>query len=439
MAISVALATLGCKVNQAETEDLRQELEARGYLVTGATEKAQVYVINTCTVTHIADRKSRNLVQRACRANPQARVLVTGCYAQRAPQELPPSPQVQVIPKGTAEDLAHHLDGLTLTTKPSTLDPGPLTLDPIPYTLDSGHSVPRRRRALIKAHDGCDQHCTYCVVPLARGGSHSLSVAEVVQRVKEAVTTGHREVVLTGVNLTYYGQEWGGTLGRLLDHVLEAGPERLRLSSLQPEAVTEGLLRRWQDRRLCRHFHLALQSGSDSVLSRMERRYTAADFREAVRKIRVAVPGASITTDVMVGFPGETTEEFEESYEFCAEMGFTRMHVFQYSSRPGTAAARMAGAVPDRTAANRSERMLLLAAVSAAAFRQNFLGSTMEVLFEEEVKEKSGYWRGLTDNYLEVEVWSDLPLANQIRSVRLDELRDETLIGTIVSDANSHN
>lgn len=432
MAISVALATLGCKVNQAETEELRQELEARGYLVTGATEKAQVYVINTCTVTHIADRKSRNLVQRACRANSQARVLVTGCYAQRAPQELPSSPQVQVIPKGTAEDLAHHLDGLTLTTKPLPLDPGPLTLDP-------GHTALRRRRALIKAHDGCDQHCTYCVVPLARGGSHSLPVAEVVQRVKEAVISGHREVVLTGVNLTYYGQEWGGSLETLLDRILEAGPERLRLSSLQPEAVTKGLLRRWQDRRLCRHFHLALQSGSDSVLSRMERRYTVADFREAVRKIRVAVPGASITTDVMVGFPGETSEEFEESYDFCAEMGFARMHVFQYSSRPGTAAARMAGAVPDRTAANWSERMLLLAAVSSAAFRQNFLGSIMEVLFEEEVKEKSAYWRGLTDNYLEVEVRSDLPLANQIRSVRLDELRDETLIGTIVSDANSHN
>lgn len=414
MAISVALATLGCKVNQAESEELRQRLEAGGCLITDISQEAQAYVINTCTVTHIADRKSRNLVQRARRANPQAPILVTGCYAQRAPAELTLSPQVQVVPK---EEIPGHLRALHLE---SGLQP-----------LNAGHSPPRRSRALVKAQDGCNQFCTYCVVPLARGSSRSLPVGEVVHRVKERVAAGYREVVLTGVNLASYGQEWEGSLGELLDRVLEVGPERLRLSSLQPQAIGGDLLRRWQDRRFCRHFHLALQSGSDTVLRRMGRPYTVAQFQAAANEIRQTIPGASITTDVIVGFPGESQEEFEESYSFCRTMGFARMHVFQYSPRPGTAASRLPGAVPERTKAARSQRMLGLAAEVARAFRQTFLGSTMEVLFEEESQGWPGHWRGLTDNYLQLEVKSERPLASQILPVRLQALRGDAIWGSI--------
>ncbi len=460
MAISVALATLGCKVNQAESEELRRELEARGYLVTEATEGAQVYVINTCTVTHIADRKSRNLVQRACRANPQARVLVTGCYAQRGPQELAASPQVRVAPKGTAEDLARQVEGLALResrvesresgyeggsrvtghgwapASPWTLDPGPWTLDPYhdptPWTLNP--APPRRSRALVKAQDGCDQHCTYCAVPLARGRSRSLPGDDVVRRVEGAVAAGCREVVLTGVNLTYYGQEWGASLGELLDRVLDGGPDRLRLSSLQPQAISDSLLLRWRDGRLCRHFHLAIQSGSDAVLRRMGRRYSVVEYRAAVERIRRAVPGASITTDVMVGFPGETQEEFEESYNFCRDTGFARMHVFQYSSRPGTAAARLTGAVPARVKAARSQRMLALSSEAARAFREAFLGSAVGVLFEETVKGRPGLWRGFTDNYLEVYVESERPLANQLLPVKLQALSGDIIWGSLEQD-----
>lgn len=412
MALSVALATLGCKVNQAEAEELRQELEARGYLVTTDTEAASVYVINTCTVTSLADRKSRNLVQRACRANPHATVLVTGCYAQRSPQDLARSSQVRVLPKGSAAELASHVDDVA--ERGSRVQ---------------GSGSPRRTRALVKAQDGCDQRCTYCAVPLARGRSRSLSVDEVARRVGEAVAGGYREVVLTGVNLAYYGREWGGSLGGLLDRVLDAGPQRLRLSSLQPQAITRDLLGRWQDRRLCRHFHLAVQSGSDSVLKRMGRRYSGAEYRAAVEKVRQAVTGASITTDVMVGFPGETQEEFEESYGFCHEVGFSRMHVFQYSSRPDTAAAGLPGAVLPRVKAARSQRMLSLASEAHKAFREAHLGQPVEVLFEEEAKGRPGHWRGFTDNYLEVEVRSEHPLANQVLSVKLEALAGDVVRG----------
>lgn len=453
MPVLVALATLGCKVNQAEAEELRQELEARGYLVTEAGQEAQVHVINTCTVTHVADRKSRNLVQRACRSNPRATVLVTGCYAQRAPQELAASSQVRVLPKRTAEDLARQIDGLALSAEPSEesrvetresgwtegsgverqgsraqagfpLEPGPWTRNPSPLP-------PRRSRALVKAQDGCDQHCTYCAVPLARGRPRSLPVDDVVRRVRGAVAAGYREVVLTGVNLTYYGQEWGGSLIDLLDRVLDAGPERLRLSSLQPQAITRDLLRRWRDGRLCRHFHIAVQSGSDATLQRMGRRYSAPEYRAAVERIRQTTPRASITTDVMVGFPGETQDEFEESYGFCRETGFARIHVFQYSPRPGTAAARLPGAVPARVKAARSQRMLALASEASRAFAERHLGDGMGVLFEEEVKGKPGCWRGFTDNYLEVWSESEHPLAGRLLPVRLQALRGDIVWGSL--------
>lgn len=422
MAVSVALATLGCKVNQAEAEELRQRLEARGCLVTGLTQAAQVYVVNTCTVTHVADRKSRNLVLRACRANPKAPVLVAGCYARRAPQELISLPQVRIVHRGDTEELARYLDELAL-------DPSPLTLNPEP-------SAPRRSRTLVKVQDGCDQHCTYCVVPLARGRSRSLPLAEVVRRVEESVAAGRREVVLTGVDLTDYGQEWGGSLAQLLDGILEAGPERLRLSSLQPQAVTEDLLGRWRDKRLCRHFHLALQSGSEAVLRRMGRRYNVAQYAAAVERIRRAVPEAAITTDVMVGFPGESQAEFEESYSFCRSLAFARMHVFQYSERPGTAACRLSGAVSARTKAARSQAMQALAAEASEARRRGFLGRTMEVLFMEEVKGRPGCWRGLTDNYLEVEVESGELLADRLLPVKLQALGTGAMEGSIVSGAS---
>ncbi len=417
MPISVAMATLGCKVNQAESEELRQQLEASGCLVTDIDEQAQVYVINTCTVTHVADRKSRNLVQRACRSNPQARVLVTGCYARRAPLELEASPQVCVVPVGTAEVLTRQLEELDLA--PSYSSPAP------------GTNAARRARSTIKAQDGCDQYCTFCAVPLARGGSRSLPVDEVVRRVKQSIDAGYREVVLTGVNLTYYGKEWGGSLEELLGRVLETGLDRLRISSLQPQALDPGLLGLWRDSRLCRHFHLALQSGSDSVLRRMGRRYTVEEYRAAVSEIRETLPGASITTDVMVGFPGETQSEFMESYEVCREMAFARMHVFQYSTRPGTGASRLPGAVPAKTRAARSKRMLDLAAGASKAFREKFLGSSMEVLFEEEFAGRPGWWRGYTGNYLEVEAESETPLANRLLPVTLRDIQDDVIIGTV--------
>lgn len=408
----VALETLGCKLNQAETELLTEQFADAGYHLVSPTEGADVYILNTCTVTHIADRKARHLLRLAHRRNPAALLVATGCYAQRAPQELSQIEGVSfVVSNDEKPQLVRLLEesgGLSNPTQGPTI------------------GLHTRTRSFIKIQDGCDSFCAYCIVPLVRGREKSLPTDQIVAEVKHRTDDGYKEVVLTGTEIGSYNYD-GVNLKGLLERILaQTEVTRLRLSSLQPQEISPEFIGLWCDDRLCRHFHLSLQSGSDSVLSRMKRRYSAGDYQRAVSTIRALMPEAAITTDVIVGFPGETDNEFEESYNFCWQMGFARIHVFPYSARQETQAARMPNQVGDKVKQERSERMLALAKESAQNFSQQFLGKTMSALWE---KQTNGVWSGLTDNYIKVYTKSNEDLTNKLLPVKLVEVRGDGVWG----------
>jgi threonylcarbamoyladenosine tRNA methylthiotransferase MtaB len=399
----IVLDTVGCKLNQAESQLLARQLANAGYRLVAPDDGADVYVLNTCTVTHVADGKCRRLLSQARRRNPHALVVAIGCYAERAPRELFQLKCVDLV-------LDNHQK-----------------MDLLPRLKKSGHPMlpgaslnqaDFRTRTFVKIQDGCNNFCAYCIVPLVRGREKNVPPERVIDDVKGRVAEGYKEVVLTGTEVGAYNDRGVG-LKELLRRILdETGVARLRLSSLQPQEITPELVGLWRDERLCRHFHLSLQSGSDAVLKRMGRRYATAEYHRAVELIRGVVPGVAITTDVIVGFPGETDEEFRESYNFCKQMDFARIHVFSYSPRPGTRAALMPKQVDDKTKRERSRRMLALGRACLRNFRQEFLGKTLKVLWE---KESCGVWSGLTDNYIRVYTRSDKDLTNQLVPVKLTE------------------
>ncbi|HUT96857.1 MAG TPA: tRNA (N(6)-L-threonylcarbamoyladenosine(37)-C(2))-methylthiotransferase MtaB [Dehalococcoidales bacterium] len=402
-AISITLDTVGCKLNQAETQLFARQFARAGYRVVSADNGADVYILNTCTVTHVADGKCRRLLNQARRRNPDALVVAVGCYVERARQDLA------------------QLDGVDLVLDNSQ------KMNLVPLLEESGYlsrpsagaastNADFRTRAFVRVQDGCNNFCSYCIVPLVRGREKSLPVGRVIDEVKQRVADGDREVVLTGTEIGAYSDEGIGLAGLLRRILEETEISRLRLSSLQPQEITAELMELWDDERLCRHFHLSLQSGSAAVLGRMGRRYSAADYKRAVDLIREVVPGAAITTDVIVGFPGETEAEFEESYNFARQRRFARIHVFPYSPRPGTKAAAMPAKVDDKTKQERSRRMRALGRQGVRNFRRQFLGKTVMVLWE---KQNCGVWSGLTDNYIRVFTKSDKDLTNQLLPVKL--------------------
>lgn len=419
VSIKVALDSLGCKLNQAETDELFRQFAEAGCQMVSSPGEADIYILNTCTVTHIADRKSRHLLRLAHRRNPGAVVVATGCYAERAPTELARIEGVRLV-LGNGDK--PHL--LRLLEESGCLGDRVIEQDGLAANSCDGF----RTRAMVKVQDGCSNFCAYCVVPLVRNRERSLAVGKVVNGIKQRVAQGYREVVLTGVRIGSYCDN-GVALVGLLERILaETGVERLRLSSLQPGEVSPELIALWRDGRLCPHFHLCLQSGSDSVLGRMRRRYSTADFEQAVSFIRNMVPGVAITTDVMVGFPGEAGKEFEESYRFCRRMEFARIHVFSYSRRNGTEASRFPDQVGDKVKKERAGRMLALAQESAWIFRRRFLGRTLTVLFEQR---SGGAWSGLTANYVKVYAKSSSDLTNRLKPVRLVEVYRDGVWGEI--------
>ncbi len=398
---TVALDSLGCKLNRAEIRQLAEQLAATGYRVVPPAEKADIYVLNTCTVTHVADRKARHLLSLARRQNPSARLVAIGCYAERAAAELSRIEGVELVLNNTQKWQLPELLGTVAPPAPGSLIP---------------HPPQERTRAFIKIQDGCRNFCAYCVVPLVRSRVFSVPAAEVLERVTRKVAASFKEVVLTGTEIGSY-HRGGVNLTRLLESILaETDVPRLRLSSLQPHHITPGLIALWQKPRLCPHFHLSLQSGSDAVLQRMKRRYTTAVYQQALALIRENVPDAAVTTDVIAGFPGESDAEFQETYDFCRRMRFARIHVFPFSPRPGTAAAAMAGQVPEPVKKTRSKQMLALAGESALDFQKQFLGKTAEVLWEQKT---SGVWSGLTGNYIKVYLKNDGDFTNRILPARL--------------------
>jgi len=414
----VALNTLGCKLNQAETELLAEQFAEAGYKLVSPAGKADVYILNTCTVTHIADRKSRHLLRLAHGRNPDALLVVTGCYAERVPKELAWIEGVDLV---LGNEQKPHLVQLLEET-------GRLGR-PLSVHLDSSSSLHAgfRTRAFVKVQDGCNDFCSYCIVPLVRGREKSLPVAQVVAEVRHRIANGYKEVVLTGTEIGAYSYN-GINLRGLMEHILaETDVTRLRLSSLQPQEISPGLVSLWRDNRLCRHFHLSLQSGSDGVLKRMKRHYSISDYQQSVFLIRAQVPEAAITTDIIVGFPGETSAEFEQSLNFCRQVGFARIHVFPYSPREGTQASQMPNQVGDRIKKQRSQRMLALAKESAQNFSRQFLGKTMLVLWEKQSSD--GIWSGHTDNYIRVYTKSNKDLTNKLLPVNLAEVRRDGVWG----------
>ena len=418
--LKVTFHTLGCKLNQAESELLARQFAEAGYRLV-SSDDADIYVLNTCTVTHIADRKSRHFLRLWRKRNPQALIIAAGCYAERAPEELSQAGADLVVGNEQKMHLLDVLKGVSIPVARCSAEQ---------FVAD----VVSRVRSFIKIQDGCDDACAYCIVPGVRGREHCLPMADIVNEVKARVAAGYKEVVLTGTKIGDYEHN-GANLKQLVEQVLAVtGVERLHLSSLQPQDISPELLSLWQDLRLCRHFHLALQSGSDAVLRRMRRHYSVEDYRQAVSVIRKTVPDVAITTDIMVGFPGESAEEFEESYRFCEEIDFANIHVFSYSPRPGTLAARMVRQVDDRLKKERSLRMLELARQSASKFCQRFLRQSITVLWEKEVAPGSGVYSGLSHNYIRVFTQSSEPLTNQFRLVRVVRLYKQGLWGEVTDE-----
>jgi threonylcarbamoyladenosine tRNA methylthiotransferase MtaB len=428
----VALETLGCKVNQAETEKLAREFIGAGYRLVPSDDQADIYILNTCTVTHIADRKSRHWLRMVHRRNPDALLIATGCYAEHAAKELSKIEGVSlVVSNYDKPDLVRILnDNLSLrgVLRRNKQELGVKSASP-PFLRRNDIELTEgmfRTRTFIKVQDGCHNFCTYCIVPLVRSRETSLPVAQVVTEIKARQAEGYKEIVITGVEVGSYNDNGVDIKGLLAKVLAETNIERIRLSSLQPPEITADLLKLWQNPRLCRHFHLALQSGSNGVLKRMNRHYTTKDYAKAVSIICQTVPDVAITTDVIVGFPGETEQEFEEGFAFCRRMDFARIHVFPYSIRKGTKAANIPNQLDDKTKKQRTAKMLVLADDCIQNFSHKFIGETMPVLFEQK---ENTLWSGLTDNYIRVYVESEEDLTNQIREVKLKSVFKDGLAG----------
>ena len=421
--MKVAFYTLGCKLNQAETESLAGKFGEAGFKLVPPSEQADIYIANTCTVTHVADRKSRHWLRLVRRKNPHALIIATGCYAQRSRQELVQLADL-VVDNVEKENLPVLIQ--SLTSEENGLDKGETEQSQI--LIDN-----IRTRSLMKIQDGCHRPCAYCIVPRVRPRENSLPSSQIIDEVEQKAALGYKEVVLTGTKVGSY-RDGDTDLRDLVQCILSStGIERLRLSSLQPSEISSELLALWQDERLCRHFHLALQSGSETVLQRMKRSYSLDQYQRTVDLIK-EVPGAAITTDIMVAFPGETDEEFEQSYSFCQQAGFANIHVFPFSPRPGTMAARMPKQIKDKVKAARNQRMLELSYNSSRRFYEQFLGQIMPVLWEKETSRGSGIYAGLTGNYIRAFVHSQKPLSNEITSVKLKKLQNQGIWGEVMDE-----
>lgn len=451
-----ALHNLGCKVNAYETAAMQELLEGAGYEIVPFQERADVYIINTCTVTNIADRKSRQMLHRARKMNPDAVVVAAGCYVQaREEGHLAVDPSVDiVIGNNRKKDLVRILEDY--------LQDGAEEDGQMSRVIDINHTGEyeelhltkpgEHTRAYIKVQDGCNQFCSYCIIPFARGRVRSRSLESVVEEVQELARNGYREVVLTGIHLSSYGADFrkkapdsegpkasgkilnreehfpGGQEGTDLLALIRAVHEvdgilRIRLGSLEPRIITEEFVRTAAGlEKLCPHFHLSLQSGCDATLKRMNRRYTTAEYLEKCALLRKYFRNPALTTDVIVGFPGETEEEFAASMEFVDQVDFYETHIFKYSRREGTRAAAMADQVPEPVKAERSRRMIELGKRKQAAYERSFLGKEVEVLVEERMTEGGReYQVGHTREYLKIALEAEENLQNQIRKIRINE------------------
>ncbi len=415
---SVYFHTLGCKLNQAETSMLAEGFTSRGYAVASSIEEAAVVFVNTCTVTGRTDYRSRQAIRRFIKSAPNAFIIVGGCYAELQAAALARIKGVDLILGSDSKfDVFEHLNGLEKRDDPLIIVEKNSKKFRAPETGDFGVKT----RAFLKIQDGCDSFCSYCAVPYARGTSRSAAPDDVLRRAGELISRGYREIVLTGVHIGKYGIDLSPetSLAELLDILHGAAPgTRIRLSSLEPHEISDRLLDSIErSPRICRHFHIPLQSGSDTVLRRMNRKYTIDEYITNVHRIRRQFPGAGLGTDVIVGFPGETERDFELTHEVVRTLPFSYFHVFRYSRRSSTAAALMEDDVSPQRKSSRSATLRMLGRQKARHFAESFIGERAEVLFEKQ--EPGGSATGLTSNYIRVEITSTEPLTNSMRTVEL--------------------
>ncbi len=415
--MKVHLSTLGCRLNQSEIDRMARQFVRRGDQIVESPEEADLFVVNTCAVTQEATRSSRQLIARLHRASPDAKIAVTGCYVNIAPDEI-----------GTMSGVTTLVDNFAKESLVSILTGEPVadleSYDEEPLARELLAGAVGKTRAFIKVQDGCDRKCSFCVTRIARGKGRSRPLNEIVTEIQQLHSIGYQEAVLTGVHLGSYGDDLGYIHGlyTLIQAVLERTDiPRLRLSSLEPWGITPGFFSLWEDPRLCRHLHLPLQSGCDATLRRMIRRTSQAEFREIVETARTYVPDIAISTDVIVGFPGETDEEFAISRNFVEEMNFSALHIFRYSKRPGTAAVRLPGQVSDEVKRQRSDELHAIGERSKLRFASGFTGKTMPVLWEAiSGATEAGFLNtGYTDNYLRVRYVAPQVMTNQIIAAKL--------------------
>ena len=413
--MKAALHNLGCKVNAYETEAMQQILEEAGYEIVPFSEYADVYVINTCSVTNMADRKSRQMLHRAKKQNPDAIVVGAGCYVQTKEAQALVDESIDIV---IGNNKKHELVPLLREYEASHRKMAcvaDINHEKQAYEELSLSRTAEHTRAFIKVQDGCNQFCTYCIIPFARGRVRSRELPDVLQEIRTLAKSGYREVVLTGIHLSSYGVDNGESLLHLIEAVHELeGIERIRLGSLEPRIVTDAVAKRLSELpKICPHFHLSLQSGCDTVLSRMNRRYDTAEYEAGCALLRRYFEHPAITTDVIVGFPGETDEEFETTERYLERIHFYEMHIFQYSRREGTKAAAMPDQVPEAVKKERSEKLLALGHRMSEEFRRYYLGRQVTALLEEEfLYDGKRYYTGYTKEYVKVAVETKKDLSN---------------------------
>ncbi|MEE0595733.1 MAG: tRNA (N(6)-L-threonylcarbamoyladenosine(37)-C(2))-methylthiotransferase MtaB [Agathobacter sp.] len=441
-----ALHNLGCKVNAYETEAMQQLLEEAGYEIVSFHEKADVYVINTCSVTNMADRKSRQMLHRAKKMNPDAAVVAAGCYVQTKEEEAKQDLAIDIlIGNNQKNELVHRLDEFFAEREEANAENAQKESDTnhqnkVEAVVDINHEpqcfeemfltkTAEHTRAFVKVQDGCNQFCSYCIIPYARGRVRSRNIESVLKEIRGLAKMGYQEVALAGIHLSSYGVDCEESLLHLIQEIHKIdGIRRIRLGSLEPQIVTEEFARELSSlEKICPHFHLSLQSGCDATLKRMNRKYTAAQYEEGCRLLRKYFAHPAITTDVIVGFPGETEEEFETTKAFLEKIHFYEMHIFKYSKRQGTRAAVMENQVPEEIKTKRSAELIALSERMSNEFRSYYLGREEEVLFEEpaEINGKTMYV-GYTKEYVKVATESEESLENVMRRGRIDHaLTDE--------------
>ena len=428
--MDIAIYTLGCKVNQYETQAMERELLRRGHTLVPFEDLADAYIINTCTVTAVSDKKCRNVIRRAKKMNPQAVVAVCGCYAQTEPEA------VAALGVDLVSGTAGRMEFLDLLEGQLKSHAAPIVqVDESLRRRDferltAGGQV-GRTRAMLKVEDGCTNFCTYCIIPYARGPVRSLPLSEAVDQAKELEAQGYREIVLTGIEISSWGRDLkeGQTLIDLVEALCHAVPGlRVRLGSLEPRTITQDFCQRAVALpNLCPHFHLSMQSGCDETLKRMNRKYDTARYLQSVQWLNQYFDRPAITTDLIVGFPQETEEEFAQTLDFIRRCAFSSMHIFPYSRRSGTPAATMAGQIPHAVQEQRAQAAQAVAREMEKAYLQALVGSTLPVLFEEE---KEGLWQGHAPNYVAVRAVGE-DLHNQLRQVTVTGVGDGILLGTI--------